>query len=414
MTGPTAAPGPSTAAPALEPATGRAPAGRLVGLVESQIREMTRLAIRHGAVNCAQGFPDFGTPEPVRRAAAEAILADHNQYAITWGVPALRAAIAASYAERFPGHFDWVDPDRHVTVTCGVTEAVTVALLALLEPGDEVVVLEPAHENYAPAACFAGGRAVGVALEAPDYALDADRLAAAVGPRTKALILNAPHNPTGRVFTRAELEAVAALCVERDLVAITDEIYDRIVFDPHEHIPLATLPGMRARTITLSGFSKTFAVTGWRLGFAVAPDPWSHALRTVHDFTTICAPTPLQHAAAAALALPASFFREQRDAYAHRRDTMLDIVRSSGFTCASPEGAYYLLCRYDAWRFDGDGDAFARWLTETVGVAVVAASSLYVTPGLGRDEVRFAFAKKAETLDIVRERLTAGFAKYAA
>lgn len=405
----------------------RRPAGRLDGLIESQIREMTRLAIAHGAVNCAQGFPDFGTPEPVRRAAAEAIMADHNQYAITWGVPALREAIAASYRARFAPHFDWVDPERHVTVTCGVTEAVTVALMALLEPGDEVIVLEPAHENYAPAARFAGGRAVGVPLLAPDFALDVDRLAAAVGPRTKALILNAPHNPTGRVFTRAELDAVAALCIARDLVAITDEIYDRIVYEPHVHVPLATLPGMRERTITLSGCSKTFAVTGWRLGYAVAPEPWSHALRTVHDFTTICAPTPLQHAAAAALALPESFFADQRAAYAVRRSAMLDIVRTSGFTCTAPEGAYYLLCRFDAWRFDrirdrdgvhvangsGDSDAFARWLTEHVGVAVVAASSLYVTPGLGRDEVRFAFAKKAETLESVRQRLSTGFAKFA-
>ncbi|MCC7019811.1 MAG: aminotransferase class I/II-fold pyridoxal phosphate-dependent enzyme [Ardenticatenales bacterium] len=405
----------------------RRPAGRLDGLIESQIREMTRLAIAHDAVNCAQGFPDFGTPEPVRRAAVEAIMADHNQYAITWGVPALREAIAASYRARFAPHFDWVDPERHVTVTCGVTEAVTVALMALLEPGDEVIVLEPAHENYAPAARFAGGRAVGVPLLAPDFALDVDRLAAAVGPRTKALILNAPHNPTGRVFTRAELDAVAALCIARDLVAITDEIYDRIVYEPHVHVPLATLPGMRERTITLSGCSKTFAVMGWRLGYAVAPEPWSHALRTVHDFTTICAPTPLQHAAAAALALPESFFADQRAAYAVRRSAMLDIVRASGFTCTAPEGAYYLLCRFDAWRFDrirdrdgvhvasgsGDSDAFARWLTEHVGVAVVAASSLYVTPGLGRDEVRFAFAKKAETLESVRQRLSTGFAKFA-
>ncbi len=401
----------------------RRPAGRLDGLIESQIREMTRLAIAHGAVNCAQGFPDFGTPEPVRRAAAEAIMADHNQYAITWGVPALREAITASYRARFAPHFDWVDPERHVTVTCGVTEAVTVALMALLEPGDEVIVLEPAHENYAPAARFAGGRAVGVPLLAPDFALDVDRLAAAVGPRTKALILNAPHNPTGRVFTRAELEAVAALCIGRDLVAITDEIYDRIVYEPHVHVPLATLPGMRERTITLSGCSKTFAVTGWRLGYAVAPEPWSHALRTVHDFTTICAPTPLQHAAAAALALPEAFFVDQRAAYTVRRDAMLDIVRTSGFTCSVPEGAYYLLCRFDAWRFGGDrdgdrvgpgdSDAFARWLTEHVGVAVVAASSLYVTPGLGRDEVRFAFAKKAETLAAIRTRLATGFAQFA-
>ncbi|MEO8084788.1 MAG: aminotransferase class I/II-fold pyridoxal phosphate-dependent enzyme, partial [Ardenticatenales bacterium] len=405
---PTATPPTTTTRP-----SARRPAGRLNGMIESQIREMTRLAIAHGAINCAQGFPDFGTPEPIRRAAAEAILADHNQYAITWGVPALRTAIARSYADRFPGHFDWVDPERHVTVTCGVTEAVTVALMALLEPGDEVIVLEPAHENYAPAARFAGGRAVGVALEGPDYALDPARLAAAVSPRTKALILNAPHNPTGRVFTRAELEAVAVLCIERDLVAITDEIYDRIVYAPHEHVPLATLPGMRERTITLSGFSKTFAVTGWRLGFAVAPEPWSHALRTVHDFTTICAPTPLQHAAAAAMDLPAAFFTEQRDAYAVRRATMLSILAANGFTCRAPEGAYYCLCRYDAWSFDGDSDAFARWLTQAVGVAVVAASSLYVTPGLGRDEVRFAYAKKAETLAEVGARLAVGFAQRA-
>ena len=389
--------------------TARRVAARLDGLVESQIREMTRLALQHDAVNCAQGFPDFGTPDPVRQAAIDAIAADHNQYSITWGVPALRSAVAASYRERFGAAFDWVDPERHVTVTCGVTEAVTVALLAILDPGDEVIVLEPAHENYAPAARFAGARAVGVALERPDFALDAARLRAAVGPRTKALILNAPHNPTGRVFRRDELEAVAAPCVAHDLVAITDEIYDRIVYPPHVHVPLATIDGMQERTITLSGLSKTFAITGWRLGYAVAPDRWSHALRTVHDFTTICAPTPLQHAAVAALALPPSFFAEQVAAYAIRRQTMLDALAAAGFDAAPPEGAYYALCRFDRWGFDGDADAFARWLTARVGVAAVAASSLYVTPGRGRDEVRFAFAKRASTLQTVRERLAAGF-----
>lgn len=385
------------------------PASRLGGIAESFIREMTRLALDHGAINLGQGFPDFGTPAEVRAAAAQAILNEHNQYAITWGIRPLREAVADSLRRRFAPGFDWVDPEQHVTITCGVTEGIVAALMASVEPGDEVIIIEPAHENYAPAARFAGGMPVFVPLLPPDYPLDFDRLLAAISPRTKVIIVNTPHNPSGRVFTQAEMEGLATLCLEYDLLAVTDEIYDRILYDGRAHIPLATLPGMAERTVTIGGLSKTFAVTGWRLGYAVAQEPWSTALRTVHDFTTICAPTPLQHAGVAAYALPESFYEAQLADYHRRRDEMMSILDAAGFDARLPEGAYYVLAGYEAWDFPGDADEFARWLTREVGVAVVAGSSFYATPGLGTRQVRFAFAKKAETLAAARERLVRGF-----
>lgn len=385
------------------------PASRLGGMTESQIREMTRLALDHGAINLAQGFPDFGTPIEVRAAAAQAVLNDLNQYAVTWGIRPLREAIAEDLRRRYAPAFDWVEPERHVTVTVGVTEGIVSTLMAAVEPGDEVIIIEPAHENYAPATRFAGGGPVFVPLLPPDYPLDLDRLWAAVSPRTKAIVVNTPHNPSGRVFTAAEMEGIAVLCHEHDLLAVTDEIYDRILYDGRLHIPLATLPGMAERTVTIGGLSKTFAITGWRLGYAVAPEPWSTALRTIHDFTTICAPTPLQHAAVAAYALPESFYEAQLADYHWRRDEMMSILQAAGFEARVPEGAYYVLAGYEAWDFPGDAADFSRWLTREVGVAVVPGSSFYATPGLGRREVRFAFAKKAETLAAARERLVRGF-----
>ncbi|HYN89506.1 MAG TPA: aminotransferase class I/II-fold pyridoxal phosphate-dependent enzyme [Ardenticatenaceae bacterium] len=385
------------------------PAPRLRELAESQIREMTRLALAHEAINLAQGFPDFGTLAEVRAAAAEAIEAEHNQYSITWGVRPLREAIASALRQRYAPGFDWVVPDRHVSVSCGVTEGIVTALMASVDRGDEVIIIEPAHENYLPATRFAGATPVFVPLLPPDYLLDEERLRAVVSSRTRALILNTPHNPTGRVFTAHELGVIAGLCREHDLLAITDEIYDRILYDGRPHVPPATLPGMAERTITVGGLSKTFAITGWRLGYAVAPEPWSRAMRTVHDFTTICAPTPLQYAGAAAFRLPESFYQQQLADYHWRRAEMMSILAASGFDARPPEGAYYVMAGYDAWDFPGDSDAFARWLAREVGVAVVPASSFYATPGLGAREVRFAFAKKPETLAEARQRLTAGF-----
>jgi aminotransferase len=269
------------------------PARRLSKLRESTIREMTRLALEHGAINLAQGFPDFPPPAEVLAAAHAAIDAGHNQYAITWGVKPLRDALTAKLRERYGLEFD---PERHVAVTCGVTEAIGAALLAAVDPGGEVLIIEPFHENYLPAATFAGADAVFHALR-PPYAIDPDELRRAITPRTRAIVVNSPHNPSGRVLTREELDGIARLCIEHDLIAITDEIYDRIIYDGRPHVPLATLPGMAERTITIGGMGKTFAVTGWRLGFACAQEPLATALRTVHDFLTICAPTPLQHAA---------------------------------------------------------------------------------------------------------------------
>jgi aminotransferase len=384
------------------------PADRLRGLRESVIREMTRLAFETGAVNLSQGYPDFPPPPEIIAAAHSALERGDNQYSVTWGVKSLRDAIAGKMQSRYGLE---LDPERHVTVTCGVTEAISAALLAIADPGDEVVIIEPFHENYLPAAIFAGARPVFVSLEPPSFALDADRLARAFTTRTRAIIVNTPHNPTGRVFTREELEGLARLCREHDVVAITDEIYDRIIYDDREHVPIATLEGMAERTVTIGGLGKTFAVTGWRLGYACAPEPFSQALRTVHDFLTICAPAPLQHAAAAALALPETFYLETIRAYTQRRARMLQILADAGFHARTPEGAYYVMTDFGDFAtgrgFAGDDHAFARYMTCKVGVAVVPGSSFYATPGLGRDTIRWAFAKRPETLDEAAARLAA-------
>ena len=246
---------------------------RLEHLSESWIREMTRVALECGAINLSQGYPDFDPPREVREAAAKAVLEGPNQYAGTWGLAELREAIAENLKRRYAPAFDWLDPDLHITITCGVTEGIVAALMAIAEPGDEVIIIEPAHENYTPAVRFAGAEPVYMPLLPPHYELDIERLRAAVTPRSKAVILNTPHNPSGRVLNREELLGVAELCIEHDLVAVTDEIYDRILYDGREHIPLATLPGMDERTITVGGLSKTFAITGWRLGFFAAREP---------------------------------------------------------------------------------------------------------------------------------------------
>ncbi|MEM7034537.1 MAG: aminotransferase class I/II-fold pyridoxal phosphate-dependent enzyme [Chloroflexota bacterium] len=377
-------------------------ANRLSGIGQSVIREMTRLAIQHNAVNMGQGFPDFDSPPEMIAAAHAAIDGGFNQYAITWGIPELRETISRRMADWYALSYD---PDVHISVTCGVTEAINSAVMALVNPGEEIVIIEPFHENYAATAAFAQAKAVYVPLEPPAYALDIDRIRAAFSDKTKAIILNSPHNPTGRVFTRTELQGLADLCQEFDVVVITDEIYDHIYYDDHEHIPIATLDGMYERTMTIGGMGKTFAVTGWRLGYVCAPEPYATAVRTVHDFTTICAPTPLQHAANAAFNLPASFYEQLRVDFHARRKRMMEILDRFDFVAQTPEGAYYVMSDFSNWDFTGTDLDFARYLTTDVGISVVPGSSFYNTAGYGESSVRWAFGKQLSTFDEVEARL---------
>jgi aminotransferase len=368
---------------------------------ESVIREMTRLANLHGAVNLSQGFPDFPAPEEVKDAARRAISADVNQYAITWGAKSLRDAIAAKF-ERLYGVP--VDPEREVTVTCGSTEAMIAALLAFLNPGDEVVVFEPFYENYGPDAILSDAVPRFVKLRPPDWSYDPDELARAFSRRTRAIIVNTPNNPTGKVFTRAELAAIAALCQEHDAVAVTDEIYEHILYDGLSHVPMASLPGMKERTITINGMSKTYSVTGWRVGWTIAPPTLTAAIRKVHDFLTVGAAAPLQAAGALALGLPDSYYASLAAGYAQRRERLLAMVERAGFRVHRPRGAYYVMTEIEGLGWDDDV-AFARHLVQEIGVAVVPGSSFYNDPRDGRCQVRFAFCKKDATFDEAEKRL---------
>jgi aminotransferase len=380
-------------------------ASRTHGFTESVIREMTRVANEHGAINLAQGFPDFSAPVVLKEAAAEAIRADINQYAVTWGAPRLRRALAAQY-RKFYG-MD-VDEAREITVTCGATEAMASAVLALVNPGEEVVVFEPFYENYGPDAILCGARPVWVPMQ-PDQPLDLDRLRAAFSPRTRAIIINTPNNPTGRVLTREELSAIAALCHEFDAIAITDEIYEHILYDG-AHVPLATLAGMRDRTVTISGASKTFSVTGWRVGTMIAPPDLTAAIRKVHDFLTVGAPAPLQEAVAVGMEqLGDDYYRSLADQYRARRDVLYAGLCAAGFKCTPPAGAYYILADFSALSDRGDND-YARWLARggragTGGVATVPGSSFYHQPASGRRFIRFAFCKQIATLRAAADRL---------
>jgi aminotransferase len=380
-------------------------ADRTTRFNESMIREMTRVAMEHGAINLSQGYPDFSPPEAVTEAAVKAIRDGINQYTVTWGYPPLRARLAELYSQRL----GWtVDPDVHVTVTCGVTEAITGAMLALLNPGDEVIILEPAHENFRPAVLLADAVPVAVPLEAPNYRLDIERVAAAISPRTKALLLNTPHNPTGRVFDEEELRGITELVVRHDLVLLTDEIYDRILYDGRQHACPGGRPGLQERTMTIGGLGKTYAVTGWRLGYAIAPTSLSSALRPVHDYMTICAATPLQAAALAALDLPEEYYERMRNDYHRRRDVMMGVLEEAGFVASPPQGAYYVLADYTNLpvpQAQWDPLRFALWLTEEIGVAVVPGSHFYSLPGYGTNTVRFAFPKRIETLEEAGRRL---------
>jgi len=375
-------------------------AARTAGFTESVIREMTRLNAVHRGINLAQGFPNFPAPFELKEAAKRAIDADVNQYAITWGSKTLRDALAKTYGELYGMD---VDPETMLTVTCGATEAMISTLLALVDPGDEVIVLEPFYENYGPDADIAGARPVFVPLRPPANVFDRDELRRAFGPRTKAIIVNTPNNPTGRVFTRDELAFIASLCVEHDVIAVTDEIYEHILYEG-EHIPIATLPGMAERTVTISGASKTFSVTGWRVGWIIAPPELTAGIRKVHDFVTVGAPAPLQEAVASGLALGRPYYAKLAVDYRERRDTLVRALQEAGFAPRRPEGAYYVLCDITPFGFDDD-TAFARWLVSEVGVAGVPGSSFYSEAALGRHLIRFTFCKTRDILEQAGERL---------
>jgi aspartate/methionine/tyrosine aminotransferase len=368
---------------------------------ESVIREMTRLAMEHGAVNLAQGFPDFPAPAEVKEAAVAAIRSDINQYAITWGARNFRRAIA----ERFAGATGLsVDPEQQVTVCCGATEAMISSLLAVVNPGEEVVVFEPFYENYGPDAIICGAVPRFVRLHPPDWTFDPAELRRAVGDRTHALILNTPHNPTGKVFSRAELEAIAEIVRGSNAYVLTDEIYQYLVYDGFQHLSMAALPGMAERTITINGLSKTYSVTGWRVGYAIAPPETSRAIRKMHDFLTVGAAAPLQEAGVTALRLPEDYYGSLAGQYLARRDHMLGALQNAGFTCYKPRGAYYIMADISSFGFANDLD-FTEHLIKSVGVAVVPGSSFYNDPGAGRQQVRFAFCKTAATLDEAAKRL---------
>jgi aspartate/methionine/tyrosine aminotransferase len=380
--------------------------GRVAHFTESVIREMTRQAMLHDAVNLSQGFPDFPAPTEIKCAAQEAIAADVNQYAITWGAKNLRDAIVRQM-RLWQGM--QVDPEREVTVCCGSTETMISTLLAVCNAGDEVVIFEPFYENYGPDAILSGAKPRFVKLRPPatsegEWTFDEHQLRAAFHHRTKAIIVNTPNNPTGKVFTRRELELIRDLCLEFNVLAITDEIYEHILYDGTQHISMATLDGMRERTITINGLSKTYSVTGWRVGWAVAPPAITDAIRKVHDFLTVGAPAPLQQAGASALALPASYYLGLAEGYRKRRDRLIPVLEEVGFRCFRPRGAYYVMTDIGFFGFDNDV-AFTKYLVKEIGVAVVPGSSFYNEPRDGVQQVRFAFCKRDETLDAAAERL---------
>jgi aspartate/methionine/tyrosine aminotransferase len=368
---------------------------------ESVIREMTRLALEHGAMNLAQGFPDFAAPAEVKEAARRAITADINQYAITWGAREFRRAIAERFAKDTGIE---VDPEREITVTCGATEAMIASLLAVVDPGEEVVVFEPFYENYGPDAIICGAVPRFVSLRPPDWTFDPDELRAAVTGRTRALILNTPNNPTGKVFSREELDVIAEVALSANAYVVTDEIYQYMTYDGTRHVSMATLPGMRDRTITLNALSKTYSVTGWRVGYAIAPAEVSSAVRKMHDFLTVGAAAPLQEAGVTALRLPEDYYRQLAADYEGRRNRMLGALTAAGFRCYKPHGAYYVMTDISEFGFPDDVQ-FARYLVSEIGVAVVPGSSFYRDPSTGRQQVRFCFSKTDATLDEAGRRL---------
>ncbi|HEX8139102.1 MAG TPA: aminotransferase class I/II-fold pyridoxal phosphate-dependent enzyme [Pyrinomonadaceae bacterium] len=381
---------------------------------ESVIREMTREALKHGAVNLSQGFPDFAAPEEIKRAAQKAISDDINQYAITWGARDFRHAIAKK--TRWYLGLD-IDPETEITVTCGSTEGMIAAMMATVDPGEEVILFEPFYENYAPDAILSDARPRYVPLRAPRWTFDPDELRAAFNERTKAIIVCNPNNPTGKVFTREEMELIAALCREHDALCFTDEIYEHILYpraaeeaageegrEPIQHICMAQLEGMRERTVVVNSMSKTYSVTGWRVGYVLAPPEITNAIRKVHDFLTVGAAAPLQAAGAYALSLPPGYYEQLQADYLARRDLLLPALEAAGFRTFRPDGAYYIMTDITDFGFPSDVE-FTRHLIREIGVACVPGSSFYSRSELGAQQVRFCFCKKDETLKLAAERL---------
>jgi L-glutamine---4-(methylsulfanyl)-2-oxobutanoate aminotransferase len=362
---------------------------------------MTRLCQAYGAINLAQGFPDFDPPEVMRKAAAQAISHGYNQYSTTHGSLRLRQAIAQKM--RTYNHVPCSAEDN-ITVTCGTTEGMIASLLALLDRGDEVVILEPFYENYGPDSILSGAKCQYVDLDDPSFTIEEERLKEAFSPKTKAIVVNTPHNPTGRVFTRTELGLIRDLCVDYDAFAITDEIYEHITYDDRKHVSIASLDGMHNRTITISGFSKTYSATGWRVGYIVAPKKLTGAVRKVHDFLTVCAPTPLQEACITALKLPPSYYENLRRLYDKSRRLLLEALEAASFNCTVPEGAYYIWTDIERTGFKNDRQ-MARHMISHIGVGGVPSSSFYNRPSKGRLKLRFSFSKKPETIEKASRRL---------
>ncbi|MEO8097984.1 MAG: aminotransferase class I/II-fold pyridoxal phosphate-dependent enzyme [Acidobacteriota bacterium] len=376
-------------------------ADRTQFITESVIREMSRLAARHSAVNLAQGFPDFAAPAIVKEAAQRAIADDINQYAITWGAKPFRDAIAAKYCRHYA--LD-VDPEREITVCCGSTEGMIASLLAITNPGDEVIIFEPFYENFGPDTMLCAANRKFVRLHPPDWHFDPQELRAAFSAKTKAIIINSPGNPTGHVLDRPQLEMIAELCQEFDAIAITDEIYEHILYDGAKHVPMMTIPGMRDRTLLINSMSKTYAVTGWRVGWVLGSPDLTESVRKVHDFLTVGAAAPLQAAGVVALELPDHYYEEVAGHYEDRRDKMVGMLTRAGFQCSVPKGAYYVMADISGFH-RGDDVAFVRDLVERVRVAAVPGSSFFSDPVLGADWVRFCFPKKDETLEEAERRL---------
>ena len=369
---------------------------------------MTQLCLKHNAINLSQGTPAYQPPDDVKQAAIAAIQDGYNQYSITWGAPDFREAIAHKMKT-----FNGIETDaaKNVTVTCGSTEGMLSALLAIINPGDEVIIFEPFYENYGPDTIISGAKPVYVALQETEtedggmlFTYDKNELKNAFSSNTKAIIINTPNNPLGKVFTLAELQEIAELCCEHDCIAITDEIYEHMIYDGKPHISIGSLPQMKDKTITVSGLSKTYSMTGWRLGYVIAPDILSNAIRKMHDFLTVGAPHPLQRAGIAALNLPSSYYKELVEKYDRNRKRLVNILTDAGFRCHPPEAAYYIMTDISDFGFPDD-TAFAHWLVEEIGVGGVPGSSFYSRAHLGKTKFRFMFSMSDDILDEAGNRL---------